>query len=139
MHNELMSHEYNFDEADRNLRISTFQFEQDIAAEALEEVYPVPPAPPQNISTPKKCKRRGATRFTPKKRKESYYVSERYVLSISHNISSQSTEQLNLNDNSIFNTVKCIFLFLYFCSERAREEEKERKKQRDMVAEEEQR
>ena len=54
MQDELMSHEYNFDEADRNLGISTFQFEQDIAAEALEEVNPAPPAPPHNISTPKK-------------------------------------------------------------------------------------
>ena len=54
MHNELMSNENDFDEADRNLRISTFQFEQDIAAEALEEVDPAPPTLPQNISTPKK-------------------------------------------------------------------------------------
>ena len=74
IHDELMTCEYNFDEADRNLGIYTFQ---DIAAEALEEVNPVPPAMPQNISTPKKCKRRGATHFTPKKKKEYYYVSER--------------------------------------------------------------
>ena len=72
-----MAREYDFDEADRDLGISAFQFEQDIVAEALEEVDPVPPAPPQNISTPKKCKCRGTTHFTPKKKKESYYVSER--------------------------------------------------------------
>ena len=77
IHDELMAHKYDFDEADRNLGISTFQVEQDIAAEALEEVNPVPPTLPQNISTPKKHKRRGATHFTPKKNKESYYVSER--------------------------------------------------------------
>ena len=64
IHNQLMAHEYNFDEADRNLGICMFQFEQDIAAEALEEVDPAPPAPPQNISTPQKCKHRGATHFT---------------------------------------------------------------------------
>ena len=72
-----MAYEYDFDEADRNLGICTFQSEQDIAAKALEEVDPVPPALPQNISTPKKHKHRGATRFTPKKKKESYYISER--------------------------------------------------------------
>ena len=77
INDELMACEYNFDEADRNLGICTFKFEQDIAAEALEEVNPAPPTPPQNISTPKKCKRRGATHFTPKKKKESYYVLER--------------------------------------------------------------
>ena len=77
IHDELKACEYNFHEADRNLGIYTFQFEQDIAAEALEEVNPAPPALPQNISTPKKCKHRGATHFTPKKKKEYYYVSER--------------------------------------------------------------
>ena len=59
MYDELMSQEYDFNEADRNLGISTFQFEQDIAAKA------------------KKRKCRGATHFTPKKKKEYYYVSER--------------------------------------------------------------
>ena len=77
INDELMACEYDFDEADRNLGICTFQFEHDIAAEALEEVDPVPPALPQNISTPKKHKHRGATHFTPKKKKESYYISER--------------------------------------------------------------
>ena len=129
MHDELMSCKYDFDEADRNLGISTFQFEQDIAAKTLEEVDPAPPTPPQNISTPKKCKHRGATHFTPKKKKESYYISERYVLSIYCNISSQSTEKLNLNDNSIFNTVKCIFLyFLKSKGKRRRKRKKETKR-----------
>ena len=77
IHDELMACKYDFDEADRNLGIYTFQFEQDIAAEALGEVDPVPPAPPQNISTPKKRKHRGTTHFTPKKKKEYYYVLER--------------------------------------------------------------
>ena len=72
-----MARKYDFDEADRNLGIYMFQFEQDIAAEALEEVNPAPLAPPQNISTPKKCKHRRATHFTPKKKKEYYYISER--------------------------------------------------------------
>ena len=63
IHDELMAREYYFDEADRNLGIYAFQFEQDIAAEALEEVNPVPPALPQNISTPKKCKLRGDNPF----------------------------------------------------------------------------
>ena len=40
IHNELIACEYDFDEADRNLGIYLFQFEQDIAAEALEEVDP---------------------------------------------------------------------------------------------------
>ena len=77
IHNGLMAHKYDFDEADRNLGIYMFQFAQDIAAEALEEVDPAPPNQPQNISTPRKCKHRGATHFTLKKKKEYYYISER--------------------------------------------------------------
>ena len=55
---------------------------------------------------------------------------------ISLNISSQTTEQLNFNENSIFNAVKCVLLYFLY-SQRVRDEEKERKKQRDMAANEE--